>query len=210
MIIAVYAYGKSTDPLWGDFGSADGRLPWGSFKAELDQFYLTLDFLGNFYDNQAIVVGMTTFKTMPESVKRRIEESLKSKTWIVCSSSLDSKVTITSKNRYIYVVNAVGDSLPTFLESLGISGVLLGGAKLIRRFYELGLIDQAYISVIESKSVKTYPHSNGFSYYPNETTSHILTTLPKVHVPDHKITRVLNATGESVEYKFTQYKEFYY
>ncbi|AFQ22249.1 putative dihydrofolate reductase [Pectobacterium phage My1] len=212
MITAIYARGVSADHTqWCDFGSADGKLPWGSFKAELEQFYVTLGRLGNSTIDHAIIVGMTTFKTMPETVKRRIEETLCSKTWVVCSSNITNKMSIASGQRVIHMVNALGDSLPSFLKSLGVSGVLLGGSKVIRRFYELNLVDQAYISVIEPKTDKVYCHNGTNSYFPNETTSFLLSSVNTLFHPsgNSSITRVLNATGENVDFKFTQYKEFY-
>lgn len=65
MINALYAVGPK-----GEFGTENGRLPWGSFPEELEVFYNTLkdDFKGDI-----ILVGKRTYETAPPRLKRILE-----------------------------------------------------------------------------------------------------------------------------------------
>ena len=66
MINALYAVGPK-----GEFGAEDGRLPWGSFPQELENFYSLLE---KEFRSDIILVGKKTYETAPPRLKRLLSE----------------------------------------------------------------------------------------------------------------------------------------
>ncbi len=132
MIIAMYAVGPN-----GEFGLR-GKLPWGSFKEELDAFYSQLDVLNP--DN--IIIGAGTYLALPYAVRERMigEADL----FIRADRPLADSI------KEIYTpISMIGDTLPTFLKDQ--QTVVLGGANLLLEMYQHGHIESAFVSTIFSE-----------------------------------------------------------
>ncbi|ELI5798137.1 dihydrofolate reductase [Escherichia phage PSa2] len=130
MIAAIYATGPN-----GEFG-LNGKLPWGSFKEELDIFYATLDSLAP--DN--IIVGAGTWLAFPETLQKRILGD--SDLFIYANRPLPNSVGSATR------ISNIGYSLPDFLKEE--VTVVLGGATLLLEMYVKNHLDMAYISTITS------------------------------------------------------------
>ncbi|CAL5098796.1 Dihydrofolate reductase, phage-associated [Salmonella phage Tennessee] len=132
MITAMYAVGPN-----GEFGLR-GKLPWGSFKEELDAFYSQLDVLNP--DN--IIIGAGTYLALPEVVRQRMigEADL----FIRADRPLADSI----KETYT-AISRIGDTLPTFLKDQ--QTVVLGGANLLLEMYQHGHIESAFVSTIFSE-----------------------------------------------------------
>lgn len=132
MITAIYAVGPN-----GEFGLR-GKLPWGSFKEELDAFYSQLDVLNP--DN--IIIGAGTYLALPEVVRQRM----------VGESDLfiraDRPLPDDTKHVIYTPISKIGDTLPTFLKDQ--QTVVLGGATLLYEMYIHGHIESAFVSTIFS------------------------------------------------------------
>lgn len=132
MITAIYAVGPN-----GEFG-LKGKLPWGSFKEELDAFYSQLDVLNP--DN--IIIGAGTYLALPEVVRQRMigESDL----FIRADRPLPNDI----KHGIYTPISKIGDTLPTFLKDQ--QTVVLGGATLLYEMYIHGHIESAFVSTIFS------------------------------------------------------------
>ena len=132
MITALYAVGPN-----GEFGLR-GKLPWGSFKEELDAFYSQLDVLNP--DN--IIIGAGTYLALPEVVRQRMigESDL----FIRADRPLPDDI----KHGIYTPISKIGDTLPTFLKDQ--QTVVLGGATLLYEMYIHGHIESAFVSTIFS------------------------------------------------------------
>lgn len=132
MIAAIYATGPN-----GEFGLR-GKLPWGSFKEELDAFYSQLDMLNP--DN--IIIGAGTYLALPEVVRQRMigESDL----FIRADRPLPDDI----KHGIYTPISKIGDTLPTFLKDQ--QTVVLGGATLLYEMYIHGHIESAFVSTIFS------------------------------------------------------------
>lgn len=132
MITAIYAVGPN-----GEFG-LQGKLPWGSFKEELDAFYSQLDVLNP--DN--IIIGAGTYLALPEVVRQRMigESDL----FIRADRPLPDDI----KHGIYTPISKIGDTLPTFLKDQ--QTVVLGGATLLYEMYIHGHIESAFVSTIFS------------------------------------------------------------
>ncbi|ASU02457.1 dihydrofolate reductase [Salmonella phage falkor] len=130
MIAAIYATGPN-----GEFG-LNGKLPWGSFKEELDIFYATLDSLAP--DN--IIVGAGTWLAFPETLQKRILGD--SDLFIYANRPLPNSVGSATR------ISNIGYSLPDFLKEE--VTVVLGGATLLLEMYVNNHLDMAYVSTINS------------------------------------------------------------
>lgn len=129
MITAMYAVGPN-----GEFGLR-GKLPWGSFKEELDAFYSQLDVLNP--DN--IIIGAGTYLALPEVVRQRM----------IGESDLFIRADRPLPDGIIYTpISKIGDTLPTFLKDQ--QTVVLGGATLLYEMYIHGHIESAFVSTIFS------------------------------------------------------------
>lgn len=129
MITALYATGPN-----GEFG-LHGKLPWGSFKEELDAFYTQLDIL----DPDNIIMGAGTYLALPQAVRSRIvgEADL----FIRADRPLADSI------KEIYTpISRIGDNLPSFLRDQ--QTVVLGGATLLKEMYQYGHIESAFVSTI--------------------------------------------------------------
>ena len=132
MITAMYAVGPN-----GEFGLR-GKLPWGSFKEELNAFYAQLDVLNP--DN--IIIGAGTYLALPEVVRQRMigESDL----FIRADRPLPDDI----KHGIYTPISKIGDTLPTFLKDQ--QTVVLGGATLLYEMYIHGHIESAFVSTIFS------------------------------------------------------------
>ncbi|UCR80954.1 putative dihydrofolate reductase [Escherichia phage Lindwurm] len=132
MITALYAVGPN-----GEFGLR-GKLPWGSFREELDAFYSQLDVLNP--DN--IIIGAGTYLALPEVVRQRMigESDL----FIRADRPLPDDI----KHGIYTPISKIGDTLPTFLKDQ--QTVVLGGATLLYEMYIHGHIESAFVSTIFS------------------------------------------------------------
>lgn len=133
MITAMYAVGPN-----GEFGLR-GKLPWGSFKEELNAFYSQLDVLNP--DN--IIIGAGTYLALPYTVRERMIGA--SDLFIRADRPLPDDIT-----HDIYTpISMIGDTLPTFLKDQ--QTVVLGGANLLLEMYQHGHIESAFVSTIFSE-----------------------------------------------------------
>lgn len=132
MITAIYAVGPN-----GEFG-LKGKLPWGSFKEELDAFYSQLDVLNP--DN--IIIGAGTYLALPEVVRQRMVGE--SDLFIRADRPLPNDI----KHGIYTPISKIGDTLPTFLKDQ--QTVVLGGATLLYEMYIHGHIESAFVSTIFS------------------------------------------------------------
>lgn len=132
MITAMYAVGPN-----GEFG-LKGKLPWGSFKEELDAFYSQLDVLNP--DN--IIIGAGTYLVLPEVVRQRMVGE--SDLFIRADRPLPNDI----KHGIYTPISKIGDTLPTFLKDQ--QTVVLGGATLLYEMYIHGHIESAFVSTIFS------------------------------------------------------------
>lgn len=132
MITALYAVGPN-----GEFGLR-GKLPWGSFREELDAFYSQLDVLNP--DN--IIIGAGTYLALPEVVRQRMIRE--SDLFIRADRPLPDDI----KHGIYTPISKIGDTLPTFLKDQ--QTVVLGGATLLYEMYIHGHIESAFVSTIFS------------------------------------------------------------
>ncbi|AXC43112.1 dihydrofolate reductase [Salmonella phage S124] len=145
MIAAIYATGPK-----GEFG-LNGKLPWGSFKEELDIFYATLDSLAP--DN--IIIGAGTWFGFPETLQKRILGD--SDLFIYANANKPLQETIGCPTR----ITSIGYTLPEFFKEE--VTVVLGGAALLLEMYAKNHLDMAYVSTIASSTplsadVHLHPH----------------------------------------------------
>lgn len=143
MIAAIYATGPN-----GEFG-LNGKLPWGSFKEELDIFYATLDSLSP--DN--IIVGAGTWLSFPEALQKRIQGD--SDLFIYANRPLPESVGTATR------ISNIGYRLPDFFKEE--VTVVLGGAALLLEMYAKNHLDMAYVSTLTSATplsadVHLHPH----------------------------------------------------
>lgn len=134
MITAIFAVGTH-----GEFG-LNGKLPWGSFKEELEAYRNALSrVLSGFNGMPAILVGATTWDSLPKSAK----EFILSKT---------KKIFVYSRKPYtipsadVHIISSIGYRIPDELDLYNI--VCIGGARLLKELWTYGWLDKAYISHI--------------------------------------------------------------
>lgn len=163
MIAAIYATGPN-----GEFG-LNGKLPWGSFKEELDIFYATLDSLAP--DN--IIVGAGTWLALPKIARERMLGD--SELFIYANRPLPENIGLATR------ISSFGYALPEFLKSE--VTVVLGGAALILEMYAKNHLDMAYVSTITSAT----PLSADTFLHP-----HIIQT-------NSEATKLVYATGEKAD-----------
>ncbi|CCI88512.1 putative dihydrofolate reductase [Yersinia phage phiR2-01] len=143
MIAAVYAVGK-----YREFG-LKGKLPWGSFKEELDNFYLTLDNLNP--DN--IIIGAGTWLALPPAVQAKMVGD--AELFIFSERPIEENIGAATQ------INHIGFKMPAFF--LSEDTVVLGGAYLLAEMYTKNHIDLAYVSTVTGVApfqadVKLHPY----------------------------------------------------
>lgn len=132
MITAMYAVGPN-----GEFG-LQGKLPWGSFKEELDAFYSQLDVLNP--DN--IIIGAGTYLALPQAVRIRMLGD--AEVFIHANRPLPED----AEHEIYTPISNIGYTLPSFLKDE--QTVVLGGANLLQEMYQYGHIESAFVSTIFS------------------------------------------------------------
>lgn len=163
MIAAIYATGPN-----GEFG-LNGKLPWGSFKEELDTFYATLDTL----EPENLIVGAGTWLSLPTQLRERMLGD--ADLFIFADKPLPASVGLATP------ISHIGETFPAFLREE--QTVVLGGANLLKHMYFNGHIDFAFVSTINSAT----------------PLSADITLDPVIIEYNKQATRLVYATGENAD-----------
>lgn len=125
MIFGLFAVGQD-----GSFGTFEGKLPWGSFPEELEQFYAVL--ISN--KNDTIVIGKTTYETAPP----RLREALAGRLVFIMGRNSPNKL-LDSKHFWMPLVGGSFGKLAKRTPKTDI--LVLGGKATLEEFSRLGLLD---------------------------------------------------------------------
>lgn len=145
---AIYAVGEL-----GEFGSNEGNgLPWGSFPEELAAFYSGLVSLSKRIvlngKKPALVASVKTYNGLPHPVIDRIQEHAGTSSWVLVGRDIPS--VCTPGTQLVTQVSATFDGL---LSDQGMTGICIGGARLLASLYGFGLIEGDLVSTVSKNSV---------------------------------------------------------
>lgn len=165
MITAIFATGPK-----GEFGNKDGTLPWGSFPEELDAFFHTVSQL----EFNTILVGANTWATLPKSAKRTILDSANTEPDIFV---FDPKKSYHMQDATFRIIKITNTIQTLFRDS---NVLVLGGAYLLGELFNLGLVDNAYVSRVNNglrQGFAADTHLNWSVYSVNQETTVVETGL---------------------------------
>lgn len=134
MITAIYAVGPN-----GEFGTDEGRLPWGSFPQELENFYNLLE---KDFKSAIILVGKRTYETAPPRLKRLLSER-----YVLVYGRTPPKDWLhDSKHK---LLTQIGKGLQSYTEEVDI--LCLGGKTVIELLASKKLINTHVRSIVTRK-----------------------------------------------------------
>lgn len=142
MIFGLFAVGDH-----GEFGLKDGKLPWGSFKEELEVFYSTLEELRH----DPIIIGKNTY----ESALPRLRKALETRLVYVYGRTKPEFYGVNHK-----LLTQIGGSFKRVTDAWESDALVLGGATLLHHFYNRGLFDGFIRSTVSRKDGLFHPNSD--------------------------------------------------
>lgn len=134
MIAGLYACGPN-----GEFG-LNGKLPWGSFKEELEVFKATLTYA----KNSSVIIGIKTWETLPASVKKLLVD-LNIEVYLYVPNPKRHIQTLKEYMGHMFIITKFDVSISEFMSKDRFS-LILGGASTLKDAMDAGILDGLYIS----------------------------------------------------------------
>lgn len=136
MINALFAVGPN-----GEFGTNNGRLPWGSFPEELENFYSLME---NDFARDIVLIGKNTYETAPPRLRNLLCDRL---VLVYGRSEPKWHENVLPGNHKL--ITKIGKGLVSYAADTDI--VAIGGKTVLHQLMKKNLLNSALRSVVYRK-----------------------------------------------------------